>query len=387
MLPPELEAGDAFGPEVDHEGGFSVGAVAAQSAATGERDIHAVSSGVILLSLPLSLALSPLAGGASEPRGCGGATSSGERAADAPVVEVADAGHRLRRTAAAGRRPRSSRRPASGAWPPGITQVTASCIRIQRSANVAMRGLLRAPAGAAPRPPSRPISKGTPEKVSPRSNAAPSRLKLRWSSAANVLARVILPASIPDDSGSRARMPTLRRARLGEEQVGRPLAEDVVDDLHRLHAGVLDGLQRLLDPLDADAVEADLARPSPCRRGPRTPRAGSRRPCGGQCSCSRSMVVGLQVLEAALDEGGQVLAVVALDRLHGQPAPRLGGDVERLLALARAAAPAAARCGRRRRRRRCRRSSRRDRARGAAPPSTRRRRPRPRSRRSPRRRS
>jgi hypothetical protein len=47
MLPTELETGEAFGAEVKPEGGFGVGAVAAQGAATGETDIHAGLFGVI----------------------------------------------------------------------------------------------------------------------------------------------------------------------------------------------------------------------------------------------------------------------------------------------------------------------------------------------------
>src|SRR5271157_2857839 len=44
-----------------------------------------------------------------------------------------------------------------------------------------------------------------------------------------------------------------------EEKIGRQLAEAVEDDLHRLHAGELEGLESFLDALHADAVIADLA--------------------------------------------------------------------------------------------------------------------------------
>jgi hypothetical protein len=47
MLPTKLESLEPFGAEVKPEGGFGVGAVAAQGAAACERHIHAVSSGVI----------------------------------------------------------------------------------------------------------------------------------------------------------------------------------------------------------------------------------------------------------------------------------------------------------------------------------------------------
>ena len=51
------------------------------------------------------------------------------------VVDAADGGHRVLRRAAAGRPRRSSLRPAAGRFAPGIAHVTASNIRIQRSAN------------------------------------------------------------------------------------------------------------------------------------------------------------------------------------------------------------------------------------------------------------
>src|ERR1022692_2288228 len=57
-------------------------------------------------------------------------------------------------------------RTCEGRLPPGMAQVTASCIRIQRSANCAML----TPAGSKRRissTASRPVSKSTPEKVSP----------------------------------------------------------------------------------------------------------------------------------------------------------------------------------------------------------------------------
>ena len=63
---------------------------------------------------------------------------------------------------------------------------------------------------------------------------------------------------MPEESGSRARMPTLRRFAFGEEQVRRALAEHIEDDLHRLHARILDRFQRLFHFLDAHAVIADL---------------------------------------------------------------------------------------------------------------------------------
>ncbi len=53
--------------------------------------------------------------------------------------------------------------------------------------------------------------------------------------------------------------PDVAGQRFAEEELGRPLAEHVEDDLNRLDAGVLDGFERLLDLLDTDPVVEDLA--------------------------------------------------------------------------------------------------------------------------------
>jgi hypothetical protein len=145
-----------------------------------------------------------------------------------------------------------------------------------------------------------------------------------------VLARVIFPASIPDESGSRARTPA---PRLREEEVGRALAEDVVDQLHRLNAGELDGLQPLFHPLDAHPVKPDLAGLHHVVE--QTEHLGLIEDVGRRTVQLQEVDgLDLQVLEAPFDEGGQVLLVVALGGLLGEPAPRLGGDVEGVLALA-----------------------------------------------------
>src|SRR4030095_15992974 len=92
---------------------------------------------------------------------------------------------------------------------PGIAQVMAGISRIQRKEN----GASDAPDGTSFFKCStalRPVTKSTPEKVSPRSNASPCRLKFRWSSFANLLERDIFPDNRPDAKGTRARIPTLR---------------------------------------------------------------------------------------------------------------------------------------------------------------------------------
>ena len=190
--------------------------------------------------------LAPPTSSGGRGRGCGGrrcrarAPSSGRAAARSSTAEQFSS-------------------TCAGRLPPGITQVTASFIRIQRSAKVAsVRALGDQRAQLLDR------RQADLERDAREGLAAIERRAVAVEVAVVVARRtcswrVILPASIPDDSGSRARMPTLRRRASAKKQVGRALAEDVVDELHRLHAGVLDRLQRLLDPLDADAVEADLA--------------------------------------------------------------------------------------------------------------------------------
>src|SRR5690606_39274625 len=43
-----------------------------------------------------------------------------------------------------------------------------------------------------------------------------------------------------------------------EQALRRALPKNIVDDLNRTHAGVLDGLHAFLDPLDADSVVPQL---------------------------------------------------------------------------------------------------------------------------------
>src|SRR5260370_395458 len=46
---------------------------------------------------------------------------------------------------------------------------------------------------------------------------------------------------------------------LAEKQLRRTLPKDVEDDLHRLHPGIFNRLQRLFDPFHTHAVAANLA--------------------------------------------------------------------------------------------------------------------------------
>ena len=172
-----------------------------------------------------------------------------------------------------------------------------------------------------------------PEKVSPRSNASPLRLKWRWSSPVKTLRARQLAGQQPRRQRQAREHADLAALGLGEEQLGRALAEHVVDDLHRLHAGVLDRLQRILDALDADAVEPHLPGLHQVVEDPEH--------LGLVVDVRRRAVqlqqiqrVGLEILQAALDEGGQVLAVEALGDERLQALAGLGRDVERVAALA-----------------------------------------------------
>ncbi len=108
---------------------------------------------------------------------------------DPSVVQVGDGGSgrigERRHIAAAAALPR--------AWStdraPGITAVTPGWSMTQRSASWAgatPSGARAANSCAA----ATPVSKSTPENVSPASNASPCRLNVRWSSAAKVVSRV-----------------------------------------------------------------------------------------------------------------------------------------------------------------------------------------------------
>lgn len=90
---------------------------------------------------------------------------------------------------------------------PGIAQVTALNLRIHRKAIwdiVTVGGTRKRNFSTAPRP----VSKSTPENVSPLSNSWSCRLKLRCLSLEKVVSWLIFPVSIPDARGTRAIIPT-----------------------------------------------------------------------------------------------------------------------------------------------------------------------------------
>ena len=105
----------------------------------------------------------------------------------------------------------------------------------------------------------RPVSKSTPAKVSPRSNASPCRLKFRWSSFANLLSRVILPDNIPDASGTRARMPTLRFCASAKNNSAGRCRKMLKMICTVCTLGEFDGLERFLDLFHAHAVMPQFA--------------------------------------------------------------------------------------------------------------------------------
>ena len=141
-----------------------------------------------------------------------------------------------------------------------------------------------------------------------------------------------VPAQLPGQEtgcqGNPGDDPDLPGARLREEELRGTLAEDVVDDLDGLDARVLDRLEPLLDPLDADPVVGE-------------------HPVGAQLvevlEESRAVVaVGGQAMELDQIEGGdaQVLAAPlrplakvrarVLGHVDGRAPSDLGGDDDAL---------------------------------------------------------
>src|SRR3954471_15325689 len=213
---------------------------------------------------------------------------------------------------------------------PGMTAVRPGWSMTQRSANAEVGA---SPAIAATsRAASRPTWNGTPEKVSPTSKASPCRLKLRWSSAANVVDSSYLPVSSPLASGTRARMPTCARwaagssssSGLARETLG--LApEDVEDDLDGLHPGMLQRGQPLGHGLDRDAVGGDRLLLDEGVEGVVDPLVGVH---GRRRAVQLDQVQGVhaQVAPGLVDPRPQVLRRVLLgDEGVGTPAD-LGGD-------------------------------------------------------------
>ena len=135
-----------------------------------------------------------------------------------------------------------------------------------------------------------------------------------------------LPGHLPGEEaaghGDPGEDPDVPSGGFTEEQAGGALAEDVEDDLHRLHAGELDGLEGLLYLLDAHPVVADFALGDEAiehlEDGWFVVDAGR-----GAVQLQQVQAVGLEVDQAALDPGAQVGVAVALDRLLGQAASRL----------------------------------------------------------------
>ena len=129
--------------------------------------------------------------------------------------------------------------------------------------------------------------------------------------------------------------PDLLCQRLGEELLRRLEAEHVEDDLNRLHARLADSAEGLVDRLDADAVVADLARLHHLVEDAEDiGRVVDLR--GRTVELQEIDRVHLEVLQATVHPGVQVLSAVALRRLLGEPTARLRGHEE---GLARALMP------------------------------------------------
>ena len=111
---------------------------------------------------------------------------------------------------------------------------------------------------------------------------------------------------------------------LGEEELRRTLAKAVEDDLDALHVGEFDRLQCLFHALDADSVEADLARAHQVVEYAEDfgPVIGIG---GWAVELDEVEGVSLQVAQVVFDPGGEVGAAVAFDRLLGQTPAHFGG--------------------------------------------------------------
>ena len=124
-------------------------------------------------------------------------------------------------------------------------------------------------------------------------------------------------------------MPTCLAARLGQHLLGRLEPEHVEDDLQALDLGMAHRGERFLHGLDADAVVPELSRPHEVVEDAEHVRLAEQ---GGRRTVELQQIDGvhLEVLQAALDPRGQVLARVAFGRLGREPPAGLRGDPDRL---------------------------------------------------------
>ena len=158
------------------------------------------------------------------------------------------------------------------------------------------------------------------------SNCSPCRLNARWSSAPNLDDGVELAGEQAGGERDTDDHADVAQPGLLEEQLGRPLAEDVEDDLHGRDARILDRLQRLLDLLDAHAV---------CLHQPFFDQAvagfeDSRRVVGvPRRTVQLDEVGGLdaEILERALEPAAQILVGVVGDQLPAARRPNLVATV------------------------------------------------------------
>src|SRR5215216_1240977 len=124
------------------------------------------------------------------------------------------------------------------------------------------------------------------------------------------------------DAGDDADVPLLGER---EELLGGLLAEDVEDDLDGLHAGIPERHPRLLDLLDTDAIVSHLARRLQTIQGLEGRVLAIYL---GRRTVELEEVQGLdpEVLEAPLDEAGEVIVIVAPGGVGVEATPGLGGD-------------------------------------------------------------
>ena len=117
-----------------------------------------------------------------------------------------------------------------------------------------------------------------------------------------------------------------------EEQFAGPLAKNVEDNLHRLHARKFDGLEGLLHFLDAHSIMAQLAGVHQLVQNPEYLGQVENR---GRWTVQLQQVngVSLQIFQAAFDEARQIFPVITARFMRIEPPPGFGSHVKRLLSI------------------------------------------------------
>ena len=115
--------------------------------------------------------------------------------------------------------------------------------------------------------------------------------------------------------------------RLGKKEFRRALAEKVEDNLHRLNVRILNGFEGFLDFFHTDAIVPELSRFHQVVENSKHLRSIINF-SGRAMQLQQVNRFRMQILEATIDEGGEVLAAVTFGRLRRQAASGFRGDVK-----------------------------------------------------------